>query len=278
VASHLRIAAVRCHRPAHVRIYKGENGAGKPPKLRTESTETGSRRPARRNRGCPRRAGLLSVLGVLAESGSLNSQSIGVGLSVYSSAMSDSGTSEQSNDDDNVDEWSPDELDPEDVYLEDLLGVDSPENPVQIGFYFIRQLLHADGSDDMLRKIVTPESLDQWDFPRLRAYIMSIPEFGVGTFADRAAGAPDVAYLKLIIDHRAQLKPGSTGELRIRNDAPVLVDHIVTLVWRPERGLWLVHAFGEDFVLPELIPRTSPDEAPSVDRLAISKEVDDLST
>lgn len=59
--------------------------------------------------------------------------------------------------------------------------------------------------------------------------------------------APDVCYFKILA--------GVTESYQVLDDQPVAAAAVLTLVWRPERGQWLVHSIG-DYLLPEELPRT----------------------
>jgi hypothetical protein len=89
----------------------------------------------------------------------------------------------------------------------------------------------------------------------------------VSNLAKPALGATDVAYLAVFRETAEDLG-GSDGVAsfgageRLGSDVFVGDALIVTLVWRPEFGMWRVHAFGPDYVRPEDVPRTSPDDAP----------------
>ena len=50
-------------------------------------------------------------------------------------------------------------------------------------------------------------------------------------------------------------------EKKVTEEQVVLAAAVVTLVWRPEFGQWMVHGLG-DHIRPEDLPRTSPNDAP----------------
>jgi hypothetical protein len=127
-------------------------------------------------------------------------------------------------------------------------------HPAFVALTFMSMITDLTQWQHHLPAIVTPESLDSWgDFTEIRDVLERIPERGLGSGATPATDAPDVAYVKIMRDvpHTFLLQ---AGELQ--------VEELITLVWRPEVGRWLVHSVGAA-TLPEDAPRTSPGGAPS---------------
>ena len=177
--------------------------------------------------------------------------------------MSDDGAAE-------ISEVPDDEL-PD---LEDMWGPSIPENPAFIGGVFLSNL-GPDGDDEILSQLITPESVDAFgDFSVARTMVAAEKDTGIGSLANRPEGASDVAYMKLILNMHDQLLPG-TESLIVSGAETLARAFIASLVWRPERGMWLVHSFG-DYARPEEMPRTSPGEAPTIDPLAIHHELDNF--
>jgi hypothetical protein len=112
-------------------------------------------------------------------------------------------------------------------------------NAAVVALAFVTALRNYETRRGVLPTLVTPESLPEWgDFWRPARYVRGLGDLAVGKQASRAEGAPDVAY----------------GTVRREGDAAPVA--IVTLVWRPEYGKWLVHAFGDDPVPANVVPRT----------------------
>jgi hypothetical protein len=125
----------------------------------------------------------------------------------------------------------------------------SSTNAVAVGMAFVSTLATDPLDLDGLAFLVTPESLPSWgDFSGPAAWLATIGDWGVGSVANEAIGAPDVAYVKIV--------RGVDQSCQVVDEQIIAVPGVVTLVWRPERGMWLVHAIGE-FVRPEDVPRTA---------------------
>ena len=145
----------------------------------------------------------------------------------------------------------------QDVQDEDALphfGLPRPENAALVGLAFVAALL--DERSEAPEHLVTPESRKHWgDFSAARELLAAIPNRGIGSRANRAFDARDVAYVKILAE--------VTRAFVIKGEEQVVeVAAVVSLVWRPELGSWLVHAVG-DPVHPLEMPRTSPGSAPS---------------
>ena len=105
-----------------------------------------------------------------------------------------------------------------------------------------------------LHNLVTPESLDAWgDFSEAAKGLEAIQNPGFGSRANRAHDASDVAYVKILSNIEQSYE--------VTEEQVVLAAAVVTLVWRPEFGQWMVHGLG-DHIRPEGLPRTSPNDAP----------------
>lgn len=136
-------------------------------------------------------------------------------------------------------------------------------NPVWVAAAFTSGLLAEELDVAALSRMVTPESLGDWgDFSEASAFVDAIPSSGLSNRAPRAVGAPDVAYPR-VLDTMASV--GHEGALVIHGERLAEGVYPLTLVWRPEAGAWLVHAFRD--VSPSELPRTSPGSAPAPDLL-----------
>ncbi|HEX6967607.1 MAG TPA: hypothetical protein VF174_02085 [Micromonosporaceae bacterium] len=123
------------------------------------------------------------------------------------------------------------------------------DDPVSVSIMFCNALRDPRANLNALRFLTTPESHAAWgDFTSSSEFLKSIEDCGYGSQVNRAEGAPDVAYFKIL--------RGVTQSYQVLDEQPVLVAAVLTLVWRPERGQWLVHSIGEP-LLPEQLPRTA---------------------
>lgn len=126
------------------------------------------------------------------------------------------------------------------------------EDPVVVGNLFCSALDDHVHFRAALEKLTTPESRSAWgDFSAAADFLASIEDRGTGSVADRALGADDVAYFKILRDVKQSYQ--------VLDGQPMFVSGIITLVWRPEVGSWLVHSIGTDHVLPEEIPGRPAD-------------------
>ncbi|MFS6528306.1 hypothetical protein V8Z69_00875 [Microbacterium aurugineum] len=132
-----------------------------------------------------------------------------------------------------------------------------PEEPLLTALAFLEGLGRELPPSEMAIT-VTPESLDSWgDFSEAKLALDSIDDWGLGSYPEPSPTAPDVAYVKILA--------GVTEVYQVKHAALVRPAAWLSLVWRPEHGFWLVHAFGHP-VEPERMPRTSPGEAPHYTR------------
>lgn len=107
-------------------------------------------------------------------------------------------------------------------------------DPRQIGYWFFTAL--GDRAESDLRLLVTPESLPSWgSFEVAAAALEALDNPGMMQEAIYAEGDPDVCYMRIVRD-------ATTHKIT----QPTLLDDplILTLVWRPERGHWMVHRLG----------------------------------
>lgn len=136
-------------------------------------------------------------------------------------------------------------------------GYDFTE-PLSTAMAFISALSREPLDVDQLASVVTPESLPAWgNFSSAAAGLSSIPEWAIASYPDPAPNATDVAYVKILKN-----EPESRQQ---EGDVVVVPAAWITLIWRPERGTWLVHAFGNPLPADGL-PRSSPGEAPEYTR------------
>lgn len=127
-------------------------------------------------------------------------------------------------------------------------------NPFAMAMTFIQGLQDRTEFLPALEAVTTPESRAAWgDFAEAAAALDSIEDWGIGSMPSRAEGASDVAYAVVL---------RSVGQgFQSLDEQVVDAAAIITLVWRPEFGRWLVHAFGH-YVSPDELPRSSPNVAP----------------
>lgn len=118
-------------------------------------------------------------------------------------------------------------------------------DPIRVASMFFSAIADPQTFAVALRRMVTPESLESWgDFQSAADLFNSIPDPGMQTRAKSAHGDDEVKYVGVVygVEEDFQMKGGA-----------MVSSQIITLVWRPEFGSWLVHHFG-DYVLPENVP------------------------
>ena len=150
----------------------------------------------------------------------------------------------------------PDDLPPDqwrrftsDAEAQTALPQPSPDNPVSVSLMFCEALEQPAQFLTALRALTTPESHDAWgDFEATGAFLRSIPDRGYGSVANPAHDAPDVCYFKIL--------GGVVQSYEVLDDQVVEAAAILTLVWRPEYGSWLVHSIGIP-LRPDDVPRTA---------------------
>lgn len=133
------------------------------------------------------------------------------------------------------------------LFTFETLAEDPPSRLVTV----FHDLLHSEERPvELLSRLVTPEMRDDWgDFSDASQFIVD-QSIAISAPALRHKGAEDVAYVKLVPDDGVYL-------------AEVPKDDVlayVTLVWRPEKGGWLIHCIGQP-VPPPALPRTENDGA-----------------
>jgi hypothetical protein len=135
------------------------------------------------------------------------------------------------------------------------LATKGQHHPSFSAMAFMSVMANPEDHADALHSVVTPESIPAWgDFSETAAMLKEIVNWGVGSVPTAAEGAPDVAYVKILRD--------VTETYQQQGDALVEVPAVLTLIWRPEVGLWLVHGIGLP-IPPADLPRTSPGVAPT---------------
>jgi len=85
------------------------------------------------------------------------------------------------------------------------------------------------------------------DFTAAAQRLRAVPDRGYGNRAVEAVGAPDVRYFHIL--------SGVVDDVQMLEDQSVVA--VLTLVWRPERHGWLVHALG-GYLAAEDVPRGRP--------------------
>jgi predicted nucleic acid-binding protein len=127
-------------------------------------------------------------------------------------------------------------------------------NPASVGLLFCQALADHRRYRPALGFLVTPESSPHWgDFSQAAAFLAEIEDHAYGSFTNPAHGAPDVQYFK-ILRHVSE-------SYQLLDDQIVGAAAVLTLIWRPEHGRWMVHSIGE-FALPEQLPRSAPGQLP----------------
>ncbi|MFD1211000.1 hypothetical protein ACFQ36_02955 [Arthrobacter sp. GCM10027362] len=119
-------------------------------------------------------------------------------------------------------------------------------NPLAVAMAFCHALDDHERYRPALSQLVTPESLPAWgDFSETAGFLRSLENVGYGSQVTPAVGDPDVVYFKIL--------SGVKQSYQALEDQVMDIAAIVTLVWRPEYGRWLVHAIG-DYLRPEEVP------------------------
>lgn len=122
-------------------------------------------------------------------------------------------------------------------------------DPAMVAITFLTALSDREQYLPALFNLTTPESHESWgDFSDAAAALAAIEDWGLGSEPKAAQGAPDVVY--------ASLLSGVVESFQVASDQMIMGAAVITLVWRPEHGGWLVHAMG-DYCPPEDVPRTA---------------------
>lgn len=130
-----------------------------------------------------------------------------------------------------------------------------PDSPSFSAKVFANALRSPIRNAGLLAWLVAPESRAAWgEFEPAAALLRAMRQPGIGSNAAPAFDAPDVAYVK-VMENVAEA---------FTLDEPIFGTEsaVITLVWRPEHGRWLVHGFGH-YLRPEELVRSSPGEAPA---------------
>jgi hypothetical protein len=123
------------------------------------------------------------------------------------------------------------------------------DDPVSVGLLFCNALEDPGSNLEVLELLSTPESRNAWgDFTAAGNMLQAIEDRGYGSMVNEAVGATDVCYFKIL--------GGVSESFQVVDAQPVSAAAVLTLVWRPERGQWLVHGLG-DYLRPEEVPRTA---------------------
>lgn len=121
-------------------------------------------------------------------------------------------------------------------------------NPSHVGMGFAISLDDPTMEPRDLALFVTPESLAAWgDFSSARDLYLSIEDPAFASGGQRATNDDDVHYVAI-------MRGVKEGYQNTGGEALVDAAAILTLVWRPSFGRWMVHAIG-DYVHPSEIPR-----------------------
>lgn len=125
------------------------------------------------------------------------------------------------------------------------------EEPAGTAALFISALEDPAENLRALRHLTTPESWPAWgDYSDAAAALNALGEdVGIGNKGDRPQ--PDVAYIVLARD----LVKESSVYVLSETPVPVMVAAVISLVHRPSRGGWVVHAIGGAHVPPDELPR-----------------------
>lgn len=118
--------------------------------------------------------------------------------------------------------------------------------PTNILILFMSALDDITENRDALSFLVTPESLSAWgDFSEAATFRDSIEDRGIGSIPKRAYGDDDVAYGAIL--------GGVTDSFQMQSEELVSAAAVVTMVWRPSFGRWMVHGFG-DYIPADQVP------------------------
>lgn len=119
-------------------------------------------------------------------------------------------------------------------------------DPFSTALLFFQALVDHVEFLNALENLITPESREAWgDFEVAAALLASIEDWGLGDKPTLAVGDPHVAYAKVL--------RGVTQPFEVLEEQVISAAAVITLVWRPELGMWRVHAFGA-MVPPDLVP------------------------
>lgn len=133
-----------------------------------------------------------------------------------------------------------------------------PNHPYMVVMGLAAGLANLENDREVLGRIVTPESRPAWgDFTPAVAAFESWGDWGLGSRIQVAEGASDVAYARFFL--------GIPDTIRATGREELMLAAIVTLVWRPEHDIWMIHGIGPEPLHPDDVPRTSPNNAPRVD-------------
>ncbi len=149
----------------------------------------------------------------------------------------------------NIDDWTTN--DPS-LYLPEQ----STRDPNFVAMCFLAAVRWPEGSEDMLERLVTPQSRPSWgDFSDVISYVGSMREPGASTKHSRGAEARDVAYVSLL--------SGVGDGYVLPSGSPLVSDDVLTLVWHQDADSWLVASLGT-FVPVAKLERPSIGLAPEV--------------
>ncbi len=122
----------------------------------------------------------------------------------------------------------------------------SLQDPTVVGTMFVRALGNPRENFNALSQFATPESLSSFgNFTSAADLLESIGDWGFSPKDRRALGDDAVAYFEI---HR-----GVPQSYEVLDPQPMMPAAVLTLVWRPEFGRWMVHAIGA-YVRPEDVP------------------------
>lgn len=119
-------------------------------------------------------------------------------------------------------------------------------DPASVGVLFYQALQDPSEFQQVLAFLTTPESQSAWDdFAEAGEMLAAIEDHGIGTMVKEAQGDPSVAYAKIL--------RGITDSYEVLDNQIINAAAVITLVWRPDFGRWMVHGIG-DSILPEDVP------------------------
>lgn len=132
-------------------------------------------------------------------------------------------------------------------------------HPLRAAAQFIAGVLLATPIDTRaLERIVTPESRSSWgDFAAVRVLLEGIESAGFASDIPPPADPRDIDIAEVSI------VSGVTAFTNLEPGDRIEPQAVMTLVWRPEFGTWLVHAVGSRIPAERLAhARTSPGSGP----------------
>ncbi|WP_294568184.1 hypothetical protein [uncultured Arthrobacter sp.] len=123
----------------------------------------------------------------------------------------------------------------------------SPDDPLSVAIMFCNALEDPVLHRKALLRLMTPKSKPSWgNFGEASGFITSIEDLGYGSRTEPAVGDDNVHYFKIM--------QGIIQSYELLEDQMLFFKGVITLVWRPECGQWMVHTIGGGHTRPEDVP------------------------